>query len=184
MHSLQISAFVILALLLVGGCWRNVKHRDSHGFYRLFAFVSLAALLSINGPHWFIHPRSTPQLASWLLLCVSLVLVLMGLLELRRLKKRTSVHTHPANFSFENTAELTQKGIYRYIRHPMYLSLIFLCWGIWLKHTSMAGLLLAISHTLLMWKTATVEEGENLQYFGDSYRQYIAKTHRFIPRIL
>jgi len=45
-----------------------------------------------------------------------------------------------ALYQFEKTSELIDTGIFKYIRHPLYSSLLFLTWGIFLKN-AMAGLL-------------------------------------------
>lgn len=37
-------------------------------------------------------------------------------------------------FDFEKTSTLVQTGIYIYIRHPLYSSLILLTWGILLRN--------------------------------------------------
>ena len=178
---LQLSAFVVIFGVLTAVCWRNLKCRQSHGFYRYFAFVALAALLVLNAPHWFVDRWSGLQLFSWLLLGLSVILVVCGAHELHKLDSRPQALTAASNFDFENTAELTDEGIYNYIRHPMYTSLILLGAGITLKAPGWIPFLLLTFTTVMMWKTATVEEAENLQYFGKPYTDYSARTKQFVP---
>ena len=43
---------------------------------------------------------------------------------------------------------------------------------------------LAITATIFLWVTAKREEGENIQYFGEAYREYMKTTKMLIPYIL
>ena len=90
----------------------------------------------------------------------------------------------PENHSFENTVHLVEKGLYRYIRHPMYSSLLFLAWGAFLKHITplTIGLTLLVSGLLIV--AAKVEERENIRFFGTAYVEYMQRTRMFIPCVL
>jgi protein-S-isoprenylcysteine O-methyltransferase Ste14 len=84
---------------------------------------------------------------------------------------------------FEKTTALVTTGIYRYIRHPMYSSLLFLAWGVFFKSPSWAdGLIVAVA-TLALLATARTEEAEDLRFFGEAYREYTRRSKRFIPFI-
>jgi protein-S-isoprenylcysteine O-methyltransferase Ste14 len=83
--------------------------------------------------------------------------------------------------AFEKTTTLVTTGVYCYIRHPLYSSLLFLAWGIFFKTPSWLGGLLALTATLCLAATARVEEAENLRFFGDAYRKYMKQTKMFIP---
>jgi protein-S-isoprenylcysteine O-methyltransferase Ste14 len=84
-------------------------------------------------------------------------------------------------YALEKTTALVEMGAYRYIRHPMYSSLLLLAWGIFFKSPSwLAGLLAAVATTFLLL-TARAEEVENLLYFGPVYQKYMQRTRRFIP---
>jgi len=58
---------------------------------------------------------------------------------------------------------LVTEGIYRYIRHPMYSSLLLLAWGVFFKSFSWAALVLVLVATLALFATAKAEEAENLE---------------------
>jgi protein-S-isoprenylcysteine O-methyltransferase Ste14 len=66
----------------------------------------------------------------------------------------------------------------------MYSSLLLLAWGIFLKAPSWPGVGLAGAATLLLWRTARVEEAENLRYFGPAYRDYMRRNWMFLPFLL
>lgn len=86
--------------------------------------------------------------------------------------------------SFEKTAEIIETGIFRYVRHPLYGSLIFLIWGIYFKHTDIGLLRIALIATIFMTITSLVEEQENVNYFGEKYIQYMKRTKMFVPFFL
>ena len=67
-------------------------------------------------------------------------------------------------------------GAYRYIRHPLYASLVCLGWGAFFKDVTLLGFLLVVAMSAFLTATAKVEEAENLRKFGDSYAAYMKKT--------
>lgn len=163
---------------------RSLLHPASHGFYRLFAFLAILALLPLALPHWFERPFSTRQLCSWALLFGSIYPALRGLQLLRRRGRPVAGDPATGLLAFENTSALVTDGIYRLIRHPMYASLLALAWGIALKSPTGPALALAVAAAAALCATARAEEAENLARFGDAYRDYMARTRRFVPFVL
>jgi protein-S-isoprenylcysteine O-methyltransferase Ste14 len=86
-------------------------------------------------------------------------------------------------YQFERTTELIDTGIFKYIRHPLYSSLLFLTWGIFLKNTSVELLIVSVVSTVFLYLTAIFDEKECIDYFGDKYIEYMKKSKRFIPYI-
>jgi protein-S-isoprenylcysteine O-methyltransferase Ste14 len=86
--------------------------------------------------------------------------------------------------NFENTSVLVKTGIYRYIRHPLYLSIFLLGTGIMLKDPAPFQIALGIINLIAVYITARIEENEMLAKFGDEYRLYMTETKMFIPYIL
>jgi protein-S-isoprenylcysteine O-methyltransferase Ste14 len=156
----------------------------SHGFYRFFSWEGILALALLNLSVWFRDPFSWHQLISWVLLTISAFLVIDGALLLRHLGAPDERRTETPMLAFERTTTLVAAGAYRYIRHPLYSSLLFLAWGIFFKRPSWPGGLLAFVVTLLLVVAARVEEGENLRFFGQPYREYMDGTRMFIPFLL
>jgi len=74
-------------------------------------------------------------------------------------------------------------GVYRYVRHPLYGSLLFLTWGLFFKRPSWPGVALSLAASVLLTATAKREEGENIAYFGDAYRAYQKVSRMFIPLV-
>ena len=93
------------------------------------------------------------------------------------------VIVHSPNLAFENTTCLLKVGAFRFIRHPMYMSVILLAWGMAMKNPGLPSLSLATVVTTFLYTTAKVEERENIARFGEQYQQYIKQTRMFIPYI-
>ena len=153
----------------------------SHGFYRFFAWEFLLALFLRNAPDWFEQPLAWNQLISWALLLVSLFLVIHSARLLQRSGAQHAGRPGDGLYAFEKTTRLVMTGAYRYIRHPLYSSLLFLGWGMFFKSPDPLDGLLALAATVLLLATAKAEERENLAYFGEQYRAYMHRTKRFIP---
>jgi protein-S-isoprenylcysteine O-methyltransferase Ste14 len=164
--------------------WRALRHPGSHGFHRFFAAESMLALIIVNAAAWFDNPLAARQLCSWFLLFGSLFLAIHGFVLLHRLGKPRGAVQGSADFSFERTTTLVRAGAYKYIRHPLYASLLMLTWGAFLKEITPAALLLAACATVFLLATARAEEKENLARFGEQYAAYAQATKRFIPFVI
>lgn len=173
--------FIIISLILVWISRHPLKNYRSHGFYRFFAFEGITALLALNQPHWFNAPFSPRQILSWTLLICSIGLVVFAVRLLRTLGGHNRRDDMPENFNFENTAQIVDTGLYGFIRHPMYASLLLLNWGAFLKHITPLTLGICISTTAFLFATARVEEKENKTVFGSAYTAYCRKSKMFIP---
>jgi protein-S-isoprenylcysteine O-methyltransferase Ste14 len=162
----------------------SLRAPASHGFYRFFAWECLLILLLLNMRRWFDLPFSFHQIVSWLLLLISLAFVAPGVNLLRRKGEPGEQRRDAPLMGFEKTTTLVTEGVYRYIRHPLYSSLLFLGWGIFFKHPSWPGVLLVIVASAFLVRTARVEERENIQYFGEAYQEYMKRTRMFVPFFL
>ena len=83
--------------------------------------------------------------------------------------------------AFEKTTTLVTTGIYHYIRHPLYSSLLSLAWGIFFKAPTWLGALLAAAATVFLFATARADEAECVRFFGPAYQAYMKETRRFVP---
>lgn len=177
----KIVVFLLVSAVAVWASRATFRNVRSHGFYRYFAWESILGLLLFNLDHWFDEPFSFRQLISWTLLVISGFSVIQGTLILRRMGKPSRERQDPLLYDLEKTTRLVTTGIYRYIRHPIYGSLLFLSWGVYLKNPSLVSTGLAIAATGFLVATAKVEEAENIRYFGAAYQDYIKSTKMFIP---
>ena len=161
----------------------SLKHPGSHGFYRFFAWVAIWLGATIDLDVWFSHPLAWYQIISWLLLLVAAGLVLHGLYLLKRAGRQDAARNDSVMLPFEKTTAIVMVGAYRFIRHPLYSSLLFLAWGVFFKAPGWLGLGLALLATGFLVATARAEEAEDLRFFGPAYADYMRKTRRFIPFI-
>jgi protein-S-isoprenylcysteine O-methyltransferase Ste14 len=150
-----------------------LRRPGSHGFYRFFAWEGILGMFLINVRGWFDHPFAWYQIISWILLFGSLVPVIWGVVLLRQFGRPTD--------ALEATTRLVQSGIYRFIRHPLYASLLYLTWGIFLKSPGLLDGCMAAVVTAFLFATARADEAECQVKFGEEYVYYMKKTKRFIP---
>ncbi|MBN1451181.1 MAG: isoprenylcysteine carboxylmethyltransferase family protein [Anaerolineales bacterium] len=175
-------AFVIATGLLVYISRASLRQAGSHGFYRFFAWESILVLFLLNVEKWFVDPFSWHQLIAWTLLIASLAPLAFGVQTLRGRGQPTQERPgDPSLLAFEKTTTLVTSGIYAYIRHPLYSSLLLLAWGIFFKAPNLPGGLLALVATTFLIATARADEQECIQFFGSEYQEYMQKTKRFIP---
>lgn len=172
----KLSIFIILSIGLVIWSWKSLWNRQVHGFYRFFTFESVLALIIINAKAWFTNPFSIIQIISWILLLSSVIMAIQGFYLLHKVGQPMQ--------GIEDTTILVKTGIYKYIRHPLYSSLILIALGAFLKDISVISAILAISAAIFSVATAIVEEKENIRRFGEEYAAYIKSTKRFVPFVI
>lgn len=172
--------FLILSIPIVILSWKSLSRIKSHGFYRFFSFESILWLILSNYRYWFDDPLAVNQLFSWSFLFVALYLVLAGV-WMMKIKGKQQKGRDEVLFAFEETTQLVDTGIFKYIRHPLYASLIFLTWGICLKNPTIETIVIATISTVFLHLTAIHDEQECLAYFGEKYGLYMKRTKRFIP---
>jgi protein-S-isoprenylcysteine O-methyltransferase Ste14 len=178
----RVAIFFAASAAFIGLSWRSLRDLRSHGFYRFFAFELLSALILVNAPVWFRDPLSVRQLVSWFLGAVSIGLAIEGFRLLRLIGRPVATTARSTNLTFENTTTLVTVGAYRFIRHPLYASLLALVWCAYLKKPfARSALVLALSASGFLAATSVAEERENLGTFGAAYAAYMKRTRRFIP---
>ena len=177
MDNIQLILFFAGTLFLIFiSWWISLKSKRYHGIARFFSFESILVLTLLNYPLWLKDPFSVNQIMSWGFLVLSLVYIFLALYFFFKLGKPEK--------EFENTTVLVTKGIYKFVRHPMYASLLFLGFGIYFKDPGMLQALFALVNLLAIIFTARIEEGEMIRRFGEEYRGYMKVSKRFIPWLM
>jgi protein-S-isoprenylcysteine O-methyltransferase Ste14 len=156
--------------------WISLREKRFHGLFRLLSFESIFLLVLMNYPVWFKDPFFLLQIISWSLMTLALVVAAWGFYILYSRGKPED--------QMEKTTELITTSIYKYIRHPLYLSLILLGFGIMFKDPGALQIILALVNIAAMYLTARVEEKEMIARFGLVYTEYIKKSKMFFPFIL
>jgi len=169
--------------LLVMLSRKPLRHPRSHGFYRFFAWETMLSIGVLNRAAWGQAPGSLHQAIAESLLLGSLVLVLAALFALHRNGRRSRERADDSLYDFEKTTQLVTDGVYRYIRHPMYASLLSLNWACFFQAPSWLGATLGTVATFFLALTTRADEQECLRYFGSLYGNYMKDTKRFIPLV-
>ena len=177
MGKVEIIILITLTIVIAWLSWIiSVKDKRYHGIFRFVSFESILILLLLNYPVWFNNPLAWCQLVSWVLLGGSLLVALFGFYLLYH-------HGKPVD-GMEETTTLITSGLYRYIRHPLYLSLILGGFGVMMKDLDRLSVILALVNLLALYFTAKVEEKEMIKRFEKDYEEYMTVTKMFIPFIL
>jgi protein-S-isoprenylcysteine O-methyltransferase Ste14 len=80
-------------------------------------------------------------------------------------------------------AQLVVRGPYQYIRHPLYSFGVLFFVGLMLMTANVLIVLFgATALTMLLVRTPN-EETKLVEKFGDAYREYMARTPRFLPKV-
>lgn len=179
--SVQILFFLVGSAVLLWLSRKPLQKKHSHGFYRFFAWECILGIVTLNLHHWAQAPFSWYQSISWVLIAASIFLVIQGVRGLKQQGQPSTQRADHELYSFERTTQLVTSGVFHYIRHPMYASLIYLAWGACFQDPHAVGAALAALATWLLWRTAKADEVECTAYFGQAYADYMARSRRFIP---
>jgi len=160
-------------LLVLFSWFFSIRDKRYHGLARFFAFESIFILFLMNYKVWFRDPFSWNQVISWILLIASIYPVIAGFLLLKKKGKPEK--------TLENTTVLVKSGIYKYIRHPLYCSLLLLGTGIMFKDLGPLHLIAGFVNLSAVLLTAKIEEKEMIVKFGKQYADYMNETKMFVP---
>ncbi len=179
---IRLSIFIVASVGITYLSRASLRLPLTHGFPRFIAWEAVLALFCLQVPTWFKNPLAINQILSWLFLIISLLLIISGPITLRKYGKPDASRNEESLLGIEKTTELVTDGIYYYIRHPFYSSILFLGWGIYMKSpVSWLGVILLLLVTVSVVATAIIEEREDIRYFGTAYRDYMTTTKKFIP---
>lgn len=180
----RLIVFGVLTVPIIILSRRTIVNIKSHGFYRFFSWECIAWLFASSYQYWFLDPLSGLQLISWIILVLSIYLVVAGVVMLKKSGKPQNSRNDNELYGFEKTSELVDTGIFKYIRHPLYSSLLLLTWGIFFKNVTYPLLFVAVLSSLFLYLTAIQDEKECIKYFGAKYSEYIKRSKRFIPFVV
>jgi protein-S-isoprenylcysteine O-methyltransferase Ste14 len=165
--------FILGSIFIIWISIPSLRKPGSHGFYRFFAWEIVFGMFVFNLHGWFDHPFSWYQVLSWIFLITSLFPIIYGIILLRTIGKPTN--------ELEGTTRLVTTGIFHFIRHPLYASLLYLACGIFFKSPSLLDGCLAGVAMAFLYATARADETECLLKFGADYAVYMKWTKMFIP---
>ena len=176
--------FVLGSVAIIYISRKSLGSPQSHGFYRFLAWECILGLFLLNVRFWFTQPLAWNQLISWILLFISFIPLGFGVHFLRTQGRQAEKREgDPTLYGFEKTTNLVTSGIYKYIRHPLYCSLLLLTWGIFFKHITLTVATIAVVATVFLVFTAKADEAECTRFFGSQYQDYMKRSKMFIPYI-
>ncbi len=100
-------------------------------------------------------------LLGFLIIIIALIILVVAIKDLGR-----NLSPFPRPIKNSN---LVTKGIYRFTRHPMYYSLIFISFGVFITKLSIYYLFLSISLGLIIKFKIALEE----QYLNNKFKNYL-----------
>ena len=185
------AVFIVWAGIHTALASKTVKHRvrevfgpSTRRWYRLaFVIFAVLSLLPIALVHFLTDDRvlyRVPSLWRWLmiagqvgcLIALAVSLQQAGLSYFLGLAQLTGHDKEPA-------PDLQVRGLYRYVRHPLYLFSSLL---MFLTPTMTLHLLVLYSLGTLYFVAGSVHEEALLEdTFGDAYRAYREQVPKFIP---
>lgn len=174
--ALKIPIFALLALLIVLVFKRAFRSLHNHGLYMFFAFEALLVFFFFNVNFLFKNTFSWHGMHSSIFLVGSGLLAFSGFYGLKKDGKPSG--------GWEETTRIIAEGVFRYIRHPIYVSLILLAIGIFLKHLTVPSSMLCAIAIICLLAASLWEEKERLAKFGHAYTDYIKTSKRYIPFVL
>lgn len=177
-------AFLIGTAALLWLSRKPLRRPGRHGFYRFFAWEAILGLIILNHSVWGDNPFSPNQVTSWVLMLLSIFLVVEAIRLLNKHGKANHQRDDGTLYEFEKTTQLVTTGLFGYIRHPMYTSLLALAWGAYFQNPSWPGAGIAAFASFCLLLTAKADEQECIAYFGPTYDAYMKRTRRFIPFII
>ena len=125
-------------------------------------------IISIHFFKWeFIPQKQIIQVSplsyfvGFLIIIISFIILLVAIKDLGR---NLSPFPRP-----KNNSNLVTTGIYRFTRHPMYYSLIFISFGVFITKLSIYHLFLSISLALIIKFKIALEE----QYLTNKFKNYL-----------
>ena len=129
-----------------------------------------------------ISPSHDPLLPAWfgIILCVlSPIVVAFAVRSHRAINHSVRVKIGP---SPDTEKKLVDRGIYAYVRHPMYLAAISLLLGAAIWHGSLVALGYLVLAAVFVYLKARYEERLLLQTYPE-YSGYMLRTGRLLPWI-
>lgn len=169
----------VIFMTIIGD--RKAHHSTMMDKLLVFMIVAsmVAPLAFILTPHLNFANYVVPDELAWL----GALLITASLLLLWRSHSDLGI-----NFALtpgvHGEQSLIRKGVYRYVRHPMYASLWL--WALsmpLLLHNLIAGAIFLVVFGAFYLARVPVEEAHMTERFGQEYQEYMEETGRLVPRL-
>ena len=116
------------------------------------------------------------------------ILLIGGYLRMKarlELKKKAGFNSLTATTRLQivDGHQLVKDGLYKHIRHPIYLAETLRNFGLVLIFSSIYGVLLIAVATIFLLFRIRIEEEMLIEAFGEDYKEYQRNTKRLLPYI-
>jgi protein-S-isoprenylcysteine O-methyltransferase Ste14 len=112
-------------------------------------------------------------------ICIFITGITIRWISIIQLKKEFTV-----DVAISKNHNLNTHGMYKYIRHPSYLGLLLICFGLSIAMNSITSVIvITLPVLLVIIYRIKIEEKIMVNEFGDIYKNYMLKTSRIIPKI-
>lgn len=151
----------------------NNEPRTLEQFYNILA----AAFVIVNLLGFVIFPFRNLSIQIF-----GFVLVILGFIEGIIARKTLDVNwTESYEYQIKREHELISKGIYKYVRHPIYGGILIMVNGALILAGSYTVILYFLIMFLIIKSYARREEKLLTKHFGKKYLEYKKTTKKFIP---
>ena len=155
-----------LLMLIHRGLVKQMEKPESKTERKLYPIIWIVWLLGV------IYSIFLPLQLGTIWFYVGLPIALLGLITF------TLVMVTFATTPIDD--EPLTRGLYRYSRHPMYVTQALMFLGVSIASASWVFLLFSIAYTVLSLISVIPEERFLLEKYGNAYREYMSKTPRWI----
>ena len=108
------------------------------------------------------------QYISIIFFIIGIILIISSFISLKRIGKPTS--------GLEDTTKIIKKGIFKILRHPLYLGLSLFTVGFLFAYQAIALIIIGIAAIALFYLASRVEDSYNIKKFGSEYDEYMKKV--------
>jgi protein-S-isoprenylcysteine O-methyltransferase Ste14 len=139
----------------------------------------LAPIVYVLAPRWLDWSAiEMPIILRWVGVGLGIISILFLAWVHRTLGKNWNV---PG--TVEEHQVLVTEGPYHWLRHPMYTSFAFIALAYWLISTNWFIALIGLIYWIIVVSKVSTEEAVLIEKFGDTYREYMKHTGRFLPHV-
>ncbi len=148
---------------------------SKYGSWVLDAFV----LIQLAGYSFLpIHLGPSGQIIGIILVCIGFLIAVFARISL------DSNWSNAFEYQIKKKHELITRGVYQYIRHPIYTGMILAGTGAELVAESYVFIPVFVVMSIWAYTQAKKEERILSTHFGKSYQEYINKSWMFFPSII
>ena len=164
----------IIAITILVRCLpRGTKKRKRFEIFAeigigLFIYVIVLGLTSFN--NFMLKGAGIVylQYISIIFFIAGIFLVVSSFISLKRIGRPTS--------GLENTTIMIHRGIFKILRHPLYLGLSLSTIGFLFAYQAVALVIIGVVAVIMFYIASRVEDSYNVKKFGSEYIEYMKKV--------